>query len=292
MEARDLSSGLLELIRLTSTDLPAAVEKRLRSAWQNEEDGSAAKKTLETILQNIKLARQRSLPICQDTGTPIFFVLRPAAWSERQLTGQIREAVAEATRRSWLRPNAVNPLNGKNSGDNLGDEHFPSIYYQESENDELVIDLMLKGGGCENVSSQYSLPDEELKAGRDLEGVRKTVAHAVWKAQGEGCAPGYLGIAVGGDRASSHLAAKQALLQSIDETNAQPRLAELEKQITEDANRLGIGPMGLGGKTTLLGARVTATQRIPASYFVSIAYMCWAYRRRRMILKDGQIRYE
>ena len=292
MEARDLSSGLLELIRLTSTDLPAAVENRLRSAWQNEEDGSAAKKTLETILQNIKLARQRSLPICQDTGTPIFFVLRPAAWSERQLTGQIREAVAEATRRSWLRPNAVNPLNGKNSGDNLGDEHFPSIYYQESENDELVIDLMLKGGGCENVSSQYSLPDEELKAGRDLEGVRKTVAHAVWKAQGEGCAPGYLGIAVGGDRASSHLAAKQALLQSIDETNAQPRLAELEKQITEDANRLGIGPMGLGGKTTLLGARVTATQRIPASYFVSIAYMCWAYRRRRMILKDGQIRYE
>mgnify|MGYP000944902925 FL=1 len=292
MEARDLSSGLLELIRLTSTDLPAAVEKRLRSAWQNEEDGSAAKKTLETILQNIKLARQRSLPICQDTGTPIFFVLRPAAWSERQLTGQIREAVAEATRRSWLRPNAVNPLNGKNSGDNLGDEHFPSIYYQESENDELVIDLMLKGGGCENVSSQYSLPDEELKAGRDLEGVRKTVAHAVWKAQGEGCAPGYLGIAVGGDRASSHLAAKQALLQPMDEKNPQPRLAELEKQITEDANRLGIGPMGLGGKTTLLGARVTATQRIPASYFVSIAYMCWAYRRRRMILKDGQIRYE
>jgi len=292
MGTRDLSSELLELIRLTSTDLPAAVEDRLRSAWQNEEEGSVAKKTLETILHNIKLARQRSLPICQDTGTPLFFVLRPANWSERQLTGQIREAVAEATRRSWLRPNAVNPLNGKNSGNNLGDEHFPSIYFQESESEALLIDLMLKGGGCENVSAQYSLPNEELKAGRDLEGVRKTVAHAVWNAQGEGCAPGYLGIAIGGDRASSHLAAKQALLQPIDETNPQSELAELEKQITEDANQLGIGPMGLGGQTTLLGARVTSTPRIPASYFVSIAYMCWAYRRRRMIFEDGQVRYE
>jgi len=292
METRDLSSELLELIRLTSTDLPDAVEKRLRAAWQNEEQGSAAKRTLETILTNVSLARQRSLPLCQDTGTPLFFVQRPVAWSENQLKVQIRAAVSEATQRCWLRPNAVDAVNGENSGTNLGDEHFPTIYFQESENDLLVIDLMLKGGGCENVSTQYALPDASLNAGRDLDGVRKAALHAVWKAQGEGCAPGYLGIAIGGDRATSHLAAKQALLQPVDGKNPQPALADLEKKITDEANGLGIGPMGLGGKTTLLGARVVGTHRLPASYFVSISYMCWAYRRRRLTIEDGKVHYE
>lgn len=292
MNTKDLSAPLLELIRLTTTDLPAVVENRLRAAMEQEEDHSAAKKTLETILENIHLARAGSLPLCQDSGTPHFFVQRPTDWSERELTRQIRQAVAEATRRGWLRPNAVDALTGENSGDNLGDESFPSIHFQESDGETLIIDLMLKGGGCENVSAQYSLPDQELNAGRDLNGVRKAALHAVWKAQGEGCAPGFLGIAVGGDRAASHLAAKKALLQDLDAPNPQPDLAALEKNITADANNLGIGPMGLGGNTTLLGARAVATQRLPASFFVSIAYMCWAYRRRRMFVEGEQVRYE
>ncbi len=289
---RNLETELLELIRLTSTDLPKAVEAKLRAALEDEEPGSAARVNLETILKNAALARQNSTPICQDTGTPLFFVQHPAGWSQRALETQLRASVAEATRRSWLRPNAVNAVDGSNTGNNLGDEHFPSIHFNEVEGEPLMVDLMLKGGGCENVSAQYSLPDEKLGACRDLDGVRKVVLDAVWKAQGEGCAPGYLGVAIGGDRATSHLAAKQALLSPIDEINQHEPLRALEDQITAQANQLGIGPMGLGGKATLLGAKVCATHRLPASYFVSVAYMCWAFRRRRMIINESGVQYE
>lgn len=289
---QDIQVELLDLIRLTSTDLPGGVEKRLRRALQAEEEGSAAYQTLATILKNVELARAKSSPLCQDTGTPLFYVQRPQNWSERNLRTQIRAAVAEATTKTWLRPNAVDALSGVNSGDNLGDEHFPEIYFKEEDGDELVIDLMLKGGGCENVSAQYSLPDAALQASRDLEGVRKAALHAVWQAQGEGCSPGFLGVAVGGDRASSHMAAKKALLEPFEGHNPDPELDILERRITEEANQLGIGPMGLGGKSTMLGARIISTHRLPASYFVSIAYMCWAYRRRRMTMRDGQVTYE
>jgi len=289
---QDIQTELLELIRLTSTDLPGGVEKRLRRAMQAEEEGSAAYQTLTTILKNVELARARSSPLCQDTGTPLFYVQRPQTWSERNLRTQIRAAVAGATAKNWLRPNAVDALSGVNTGDNLGDEHFPEIHFEEVEADELVIDLMLKGGGCENVSAQYSLPDMGLQANRDLEGVRKAALHAVWRAQGEGCSPGFLGVAVGGDRASSHMAAKQALLQPFEGHNPNPELDNLERRITDEVNQLGIGPMGLGGKSTLLGARVVSTHRLPASYFVSIAYMCWAFRLRRLTLRDGQAYYE
>lgn len=289
---RDLTSEILELIRLTSTDLPAAVEQRLREAHAREDEGSAAKITLGTILKNIALAREKSTPICQDTGTPNFFVQYPVGWSQQQLKAQICAAVAEATQQAWLRPNAVESLSGSNSGTNLGDDHFPAIYFAEVDGSTLTIELILKGGGCENVSTQYSLPNESLHAERDLEGVRKVVLNAVWQAQGEGCAPGFLGVAVGGDRATSHLAAKEALLIPLEKTNPNEQLSELEKRLTAEANTLGIGPMGLGGKTTLLGARVVAAHRLPASYFVSMAYMCWAYRHRKLVFSEGKVQYE
>lgn len=289
---RDLEKEILELIRLTSTDLPAGVEQRIQEAYAREDEGSAAKNTLSTILKNITLARQKSTPICQDTGTPNFFIQYPAGYSQPELKTQIRAAVAEATRKAWLRPNAVESLSGSNTGNNLGDDHFPAIYFNEVEGDTLTMELILKGGGCENVSAQYSLPDENLQAERSLEGVRRVVLDAVWQAQGEGCAPGYLGVAIGGDRAASHQAAKEALLTPLDDKNPEEQLSKLEQRLTTEANTLGIGPMGLGGKTTLLGARVAAAHRLPASYFVSVAYMCWAYRHRKMILSDGVVQYE
>jgi fumarate hydratase class I len=290
---RDLTNEILELIRRASTDLPADVEKRLREAVEREEPGSAARSALETILKNVELARQNSTPICQDTGTPIFYVRYPEGWSTRRLREQIRNALAEATRRSYMRPNAVDALTGKNTGNNLGDDDFPFIHFEEVGVDEpLVIELMLKGGGCENVGAQYSLPDARLGAGRDLAGVRKVVLDAVHKAQGQGCAPGILGVAIGGDRGSSYLASKEVLFQSMDESNPDPKLAELEQRLTEEANQLGIGPMGFGGKTTVLGTKITGLHRLPASYFVTVSYMCWAYRRRRMIVKGDEVIYE
>jgi fumarate hydratase class I len=288
----DLTEPILELVRLASTDLPPDVEASLRQAVENEAPGSAARGALETILKNVELSRTASTPICQDTGTPIFYVYHPEGWSTRRLRRMIEAAVVQATALSYLRPNSVDSLTGKNSGNNLGGEHFPSIHFEEVEGDTLTIDLMLKGGGCENVGAQYSLPFGPLQAGRDLAGVRKVVLDAVHKAQGQGCAPGVLGVAIGGDRGSGYVASKEVLYRKMDEASPDPQLAALEERLVEEANQLGIGPMGFGGETTLLGARITSLNRLPASYFVSISYMCWAYRRRRMTLKDGQLSYE
>lgn len=277
----DLTDAFVELVRRAATDLPADMEKALREARAQEEKGSAAEGALDTILQNVNLARQHSTPICQDTGTPIFEIYYPMGVSTRMLVEQIRLAVAEATDQAYLRPNAVDSLTGKNSGDNTG-EDFPTIHFHEWGKDVIHVDLLLKGGGCENVSAQYKLPDGGLHAGRELEGVRRVVLDAVYQAQGKGCAPGVLGIAVGGDRGSSYIKSKKQLMRPLDDTNPNEELAALEEQLYEEANELGIGPMGFGGQTTVLGVKVGTQHRLPASYFVSIAYMCWANRRASM----------
>lgn len=239
---RDLTQELLELVRFTSTNLPEDVERALRKAYDNEEEGSAARNALTTILKNVEMTRKNSTPICQDTGTPIFFVRYPEGYSQRALRQQITAAVELATKKTYLRPNAVNSLDGKNTGNNLGDDHFPTIHFEEVEGDELTVELMLKGGGCENVGAQYSLPDNRVQAGRDLEGVRRAALDAVWNAQGEGCSPGFLGVSIGGDRGSSYVASKEALLRRVDDENANPELGALENRITAEANQLGVGP--------------------------------------------------
>ncbi len=289
---QEITQAVLELVRLAATDLPADVEEAIASAAEQEEPGSAARGAMETILQNIALARQNQTPICQDTGTPIFYISYPAGWSTRSLRQQIEQAVVQATRLSYLRPNSVDSLTGKNSGNNLGGDYFPTIHFHESEDETLTIDLMLKGGGCENVGAQYALPNSALGAGRDLAGVRKVVLDAVHKAQGKGCAPGILGVAIGGDRGSSYYASKEVLFRKMDEPSPEPQLAELEERLTSEANQLGIGPMGFGGKTTVLATKMTSLNRLPASFFVSISYMCWAYRRRRLVWRDGEAFYQ
>ncbi len=288
----DLTEQILELVRLTSTDLPPDVEEKLRKSKEQEDEGSAAVGALNTILKNVEMARENSTPICQDTGTPIFYVSYPEGWSTRKLSAQIKGAVIEATAQTYLRPNSVNTVTGKNTGDNSGDEHYPSIHFQEVEGDKLTINLMLKGGGCENVSTQYKLPDMSLAAGRDLDGVRKTALDAITKAQGKGCAPGTLGIAIGGDRGSSFAASKEVLLRKLDDKNPDTTLSELEEKITSQANELDIGPMGFRGKTTVLGTKIKNLHRLPASYFVSISYMCWAFRRRQMKYQNGETSYQ
>lgn len=284
----DLTDAFVELVRKAATDLPADMEQAISRAKGREEPGSAAEGALDTILNNVNLARENSTPICQDTGTPIFEIYYPVGVSTRSLSEQIRHAVAEATEQSYLRPNAVDSLTGKNSGDNTG-EDFPTIHFHEWGKMALHVDLLLKGGGCENVSSQYKLPDAGLKAGRDLEGVRRVVLDSVYQAQGKGCAPGVLGVAIGGDRGSSYIKSKQQLFRPLDDTNPDDDLAALEDQLYRETNELGIGPMGFGGKTTVLDVKIGAQHRLPASYFVSIAYMCWANRRASMdVSLEGQ----
>jgi fumarate hydratase class I len=289
---RELTNEVLELIRQTSSSLPPDVEERLKAAVEKEEPGSAARGALETIMKNVEMAREQSTPICQDTGTPIFYVHYPEGWSTRALRAQIRDAMAQATKLAYMRPNAVDAIYDKNSGNNLGGDEFPYIHFKEVDADQpLVIELMLKGGGCENVGQQYSLPNNALGAGRDLAGVRKVVLDAVYKAQGKGCAPGILGVAIGGDRGSSYIKSKEVLYGKMGTRNPDEKLAALEEQLTEEANQMGIGPMGFGGQTTVLDTKIAGLHRLPASYFVSVSYMCWAYRRRKMVVDGENVAY-
>lgn len=277
----DLTDAFVELIRRAATVLPADMRGALHKAANNEDEGTAAKSALNTILLNVEIAEKNSTPICQDTGTPIFEIFYPLGVSTRRLADQMQTAADKATKQAYLRPNAVDSLTGENSGNNVG-EDFPTMHFHEWEEDYIHVDLLLKGGGCENVSAQYKLPDTGLKAGRDLEGVRRIVLDSVQKAQGKGCAPAVLGVAVGGDRGSSYIKAKQQLFRKLEDTNENEELAAMEDRIYEESNELGIGPMGFGGKTSVLGVKMAAQHRVPASYYVSIAYMCWANRRAHM----------
>jgi fumarate hydratase class I len=287
----DLTDHFVELIRRAATDLPPDVEQALVEAKRQEEAGSAAESALEMILRNVALARAQSTPVCQDTGTPIFEIYYPVGVSTSQIASHVNQACVVATERSYLRPNAVDSLTGKNSGNNTGLD-FPTLHFHEWSGETIRAELLLKGGGSENVGAQYKLPDGKLGAARDLEGARKVVLDAVYQAQGKGCAPGILGICLGGDRGSGYVKAKQTLLRPLDEPNENPTLAAFEQRLLQDINELGIGPMGFGGRTTVLGVKVAVQHRLPACYFVSIAYMCWAARRAKMVIEDGEAVFE
>jgi fumarate hydratase class I len=283
---QDITEHLVELIKSASTDLSPDVEQALRAACQREAPNSAAQGAMQAILDNIELSRRSGRPICQDTGTPIFYVWHPEGWSQRRLSEQIKQAVRRATERAYLRPNAVAALSGKNSGDNTGID-FPTIHFHEWEHDHLRVGLMLKGGGSENCGCTYSIPSEEFEASRDIAGVRKAVLDAAFRAQGFGCAPGILGVGIGGDRATSMIKAKEQLFRPLGDSNPDAALDKLEKQLHGEINELGIGPMGFGGSTTVLGVKVAELHRLPASFFVAIAYMCWADRRKMLTIKNG-----
>jgi fumarate hydratase class I len=273
-----LFETLLELIRVTSTNLPPDVRKSVVDGLEKEKAGSAGEYAMKVIQRNIDIACGVSQPLCQDTGSILFFVKTPVGYDQITFAEVAEAAVAKATELGYLRQNSVDSITGHNSGNNLG-PGTPTIYFEQHRSEDLDIRLALKGGGCENVGAQYSLPDSRLGAGRDLEGVRKVVLDAVYQAQGKGCGPGILGVVIGGDRSTGYSYSKKLFLRPLDDENPDGRLAELEKRITQEANSLGIGPMGFGGNTTLLGVKIAALNRLPASFYVSVSYMCWAFRR-------------
>lgn len=285
MLLRNLDASLLELVRRTSAELPEDIKRVINQSLQREKKGSVAWNTFSIIEKNIQLAKERSLPICQDTGSCLFYVDCPVGLDQIAFAEVARAAIKEATLKGYLRQNSVDSLTGKNSGTNLG-PGAPVFHFHQHASPELRVRLMLKGGGCENVGQQYSLPMESLKANRDLAGCRKVILDSVLKAQGKGCGPGVLGVCIGGDRATSYEHSKEQLLRKLDDTNSNAELAQLEERVLKEANQMGIGPMGYGGEVTLLGVKIGALNRLPASYFVSISYMCWAFRRQGVCL-DG-----
>ncbi len=279
----DLCGSLLELIRRTSAEIPEDVNRALVASLEAEKQGTIAQAALQIIEKNIELAKRKSQPLCQDTGSIIFYVEGPVGLDQLQFEEAAREAVKSATRKGFLRQNSVDSLTGGNDGTNVG-PGSPTVHFHQHRGPGLSVRLILKGGGCENVGAQYSLPNEKLHANRDLDGCRKVILDAVLQAQGKGCGPGILGVCIGGDRATGYEFSKQQFLRGLDDRNANPQLDELEQDVLKTANELGIGPMGFGGKTTLLGVKVTTANRLPASFFVSVSYMCWAFRRQGVTL--------
>ncbi|MFC4596913.1 fumarate hydratase [Cohnella hongkongensis] len=281
--------SIYQLIVETSTNLPADVRRAITAAREAEDQATRAGLSLSTIAQNIEMAECNVSPICQDTGMPTFVVHTPVGANQIVMKKEIRSAIARATKDGKLRTNSVDSLTGSNTGDNLG-PGTPVIHFEQWERDEIDVRLILKGGGCENKNIQYSLPCEIEglgKAGRDLDGIRKCILHAVYQAQGQGCSAGFIGVGIGGDRTTGYELAKQQLFRSVDDVNPIPELAQLEEYILDKANQLGIGTMGFGGNVTLLGCKVGVNNRLPASFFVSVAYNCWAYRRQGVLL-DGR----
>ena len=281
-----LSESVFDLIVQTSTNLPPDVRAAMSHAVGAEAVGNRSSQALDIIALNIDQASDCEGAICQDTGMPTFEIQTPVGINQIAIREEIGRAIVEATRQGKLRPNSVDSITGENSGDNLG-PGTPIIHFNQWERDEIEIRLLLKGGGCENTNAQYALPTELAhlgRADRTLDGVRKCILHAVWQAQGKGCSPGAVGVCVGGDRTSGYSHAKAQLFRLLTDVNPAPRLADLERSVMAIVNDIGIGAMGFGGDVSLIGCKIAALNRLPASFFVSIAYDCWAFRRLGVVL--------
>ena len=287
----ELNGPLLELIRLTATDLSIDVEQVIKKASKLEEKDTPASNVFNTIFENIKMARAQSTPICQDTGSLVFYIDYPEGDSQKKYRKAVEWAAKEATGLQYLRPNAVDPITSKNSGNNIG-INAPYIHFHEWDENKVRIRLMLKGGGSENVGAQYKLPYPQLKAGRDLAGVRKVIIDAVTNAQGLGCAPGIIGVGIGGGRDTSFALSKEQFFRKIGERNPVKALANLEVELLKDLNKLEIGTMGFGGKTTVLEVFIGSQDRHPATFFVSVSYTCWAFRRKTLTINNGEVNYD
>lgn len=275
--------SLLELIRRSSTSLPRDVERALKSVRDREDEKSRGRWALGHILENVASARENDTPLCQDTGTLTFFFRVPVGFDTNLLTARTRAAVSKATRQGYLRQNTVDAVSGASYDTNIA-FGAPVLHFQQGARKTIDVRLVMKGGGCENVGTQYSLPDAALNADRDLEGVRRCIMDALWKAQGRGCSPGVVGVCIGGDRAGGYLQAKEQFLRKVGERSKVRALADLEERVLRDSRELGIGPMGIGGQATLLDVKIGAMSRLPASFFVTVSYMCWAFRRRGVVL--------
>lgn len=277
---------LVDVIARATAQLPEDVTRAIRQGRTREAEGSLAAMALDAVLKNAELAWSERAPMCQDTGVPIFWIHHPAGVSTGMLAKACAEAVRQATAQNLLRENAVDTLTGRNTGNGHAPS-IPSVHCEEWDRPETKVQLLLKGGGCENTSAQYSLPDTKLGADRNLDGARRVVLDAVHQAQGKGCGPGILGVCLGGDRGSGYMEAKYQLLRHLDDHNPEPELDAMETRLVDEANQLGIGPMGFGGQTTLLGVKIGTLGRVPASYFVSIAYLCWAARRAGAVVTES-----
>jgi len=270
---RVVEEAAFNILKQAVIYLPSDVKQALKRAY-SEETSETGKTQLETILKNIELAEKLEVPMCQDTGTIIFYVKAGSRVTDLdKVEGALIRSTRRATKEIPLRPNAVSPFAGKNSGDNTG-RNIPAFNWDIVPGDSLEIIVMTKGGGSENVSMGAM-----LVPGEGIKGLKKFVVDTVIKSGAKPCPPNVLGVGIGGGADISMKLAKRALLRSLTEHNADPEIAKLEKEILEAVNMTGIGPMGLGGRTTALGVHIDYAFRHPASFPAAVAFSCWAARR-------------
>jgi len=276
----------IKLLQLAVTELPQDVKEAIQNAYRREES-EAGKTQLKAILNNIELAEKTRTPMCQDTGVIIFYLKAGAQVKDLdKIEEALRNATKRATKEVPLRPNAVNPFTQKNTGDNTG-RFIPFIHWEIVPGNDIEITVFPKGGGCENVCALGM-----LRPGEGVKGLKKFVVDTIIKAGAKPCPPNIIGVAVGGGADIAMKLAKETLLRPLNQSNPDPELAKLEKELYEAANSTGIGPMGLGGKFTVLGVHVEYAERHPASYPAAVAVQCWAARRASArIHPDGTVEY-
>lgn len=278
---QDFQKTVEEMLQLAATRLPGDILRSLKRC-KKRESNPTAEKQLEIILQNIEVAKEKNVPICQDTGIPIFFIkMGYQVELEFDMERALEESIKKATESVPLRPNIVDPLTRKNSGDNTGGGH-PIMHLSLEPEDKFEIGLMLKGAGSENWSRLLMLNPTASETE-----IKERIIQIVKEAGGQICPPSIIGVGLGGSAEQAGLLSKKALLQSLEEENEQNELAELEEEITKSANELGVGPMGLGGKSTALGTRIEKAGCHTASLPLAISFQCWAARRAKANL-DGE----
>ena len=281
MDARQLERGIVAMILKAESEIPADVVSALRLAYESET--GAAKIQLEIMLQNVGLAKRKRCPLCQDTGILTFFVRIGTGFPAIGiLKGAVERAVVQATKEIPLRPNTVDPMTSTNHGDNLG-YFLPHILWDFEEGDQVHITTLPKGSGSENMSALGMLSPSV-----GLDGVKRFVFESVKKAGGRPCPPIIVGVGIGGSADLAMNLGKRALLRPVGMRHPEPLVSTLERQLVEMVNKTGIGPMGLGGKTTALDVHVEVAHRHPASLPVGVVIQCWADRRASMTIhKDG-----
>ncbi len=281
MDNADIKNGIIQLIKKAETELPTDVINALKKAYGIEE--GIAKTQIEAILKNIDLAKESGRPMCQDTGIQTFFVEIGVDFQHiNKLKGLILDAVKIATMKIPLRPNTVDPFSGENHKDNIGD-NIPYITWDFVEGSDVYIIALPKGGGSENMSKLGM-----LKPGVGIEGVKDFVVTEMIKAGGNPCPPTIVGVGIGGGADLAMKLGKKSLLRPVGDRHKDKTIAAIEEELIKRINNSGIGPMGLGGKTTVLDVHIEKAHRHPASLPVGIAVQCWANRRAKMVIhSDG-----
>jgi len=281
-----LVNTVSEFISKTVNELPTDVFEALRRAYMDEII-PFTKKIYEAYFTDIEIAKSRKRPICQDTGVLMFFI---KAGTRSPFLDLINEVLIEATRRATLetplRPNAVNPFTGVNSGDNTG-AGIPFIDVELAPgSDKLEIYLYIAGGGSSLPgASKVLTPAEGFKAAREF------IIDTVAKYGPNACPPQILGVGIGATAEIAALLSKKALLRRIGSRNSDPRVAKLEEELKKDLNELGIGAQGLGGKISILDVFIEYSYRHPATYGIGVSIGCWAHRRGLLVVHPD-LRFE